>query len=81
MLLLLLLIDPLLLLLLLLLLIRRIMKTMTNWQSMDTNQPIGNQFFAVSPSNAKRIGVPPLLRTELALFLFVHSQACGIGHS
>ena len=39
-----------------------------------------DQFFAVSPSNAKIIGVPPLLRTKSALFLFVHSQACGIGH-
>ena len=47
----------------------------TGWSAMIS------QFFAVSPSNAKRIGVPPLLRTELALFLFVHSQACGIRQS
>ena len=33
------------------------------------------------PAKAKRIGVSPLLRTESALFLFVHSQACGMDHS
>jgi len=37
-----------------------------------------DQFFAVSPSKAKRIGVPPLLRNAsatLCLWDFVHSQA------
>ena len=49
-------------------------------ENYDKSIGAADQFFAVSPSNAKIIGVPPLLRTESALFLFVHSQACGIDH-
>ena len=37
-----------------------------NMKIMTNRFDAADQFFAVSPSNAKRIGVPPLLRTASA---------------
>ena len=51
-----------------------------DWRVLCADRSIdaADQFFAVSPSKAKRIGVPPLLRTESTRWWLLVSDTCGI---